>query len=114
MTHALRFPVLGVVALAMLVGCTGTPSVSAGDVEEQAQQEFSEQFPVDSVECSDELPAEVGASITCVLVSEGTSFEMTATVSDVQGDEADFDLELTRELEGETSEDETSEEETTS
>lgn len=98
MTHALRVPVLLVLFVAVLAGCGGQATVDAGDVEEQARQEFAEQFPVDSVNCDDDLPAEVGASVTCVLVSEGTSFEMTATTTEVEGEDASFDLELTAEL----------------
>lgn len=119
MTQALRVPALVVVLLGVLAGCTGATSVDAGDVEDQAREQFEQQFPVDSVECSDDLPAEVGATATCVLVSEGTSFEMTATVTEVEGDQANFDLELTRELDGEgdapdTTDDEPSEGDTTS
>lgn len=103
MTHALRVPALLVFFVVTLAGCNGQPSVSAGDVEEQARQEFAEQFPVESVDCSEDLPAEVGASITCVLVSEDQSFEMTATTTAVQGEDASFDLELTGEMEETTS-----------
>lgn len=91
------------VAVAMLTACTadvslGGAAVSAEEVEEQAQEQFSQQFPVDSVDCPEGLPAEVGESVTCVLVSEGKSFEMTATATSVEGTEVDFDLELTAEL----------------
>lgn len=98
MTRALRVPALLVLFVVILAGCGGQPSVSAGDVEEQARQQFAEQFPVESVDCTDDLPAEVGASITCVLVSEDQAFEMTATTTEVEGDDASFDLELTAEL----------------
>ena len=89
--------VLPVAALALLTGCSEA-AVTAADVEEQARTQFAEQFPVEGVECPDDLPAEEGATITCVLESEGTSFEMTATVTGIEGDEASFDLELTEEL----------------
>ena len=86
-----------------LAGCNatvtvGAPTVSAAEIETQAQTEFSEQFPVDSVDCPEDLDAEVGATTKCVLVSEGKSFEMTATITEVQGEDANFDLELTAEL----------------
>lgn len=97
MRRPLRSLALLSFALVTLAGC-GSGSVSAADVEAEAAAQFGEQFPVDSVECDEDLPAEVGASITCVLVSEGTSFEMTATASEVEDGEVGLDLELTDEL----------------
>lgn len=92
----------GAVAILVLAfgaaGCGGDPAVSAADVEQAAEEQFGQQFPVDSVECPEDLPAEVDASITCVLVSEGNEFEMTATTTSVDGEDAQFDLELTAEL----------------
>ena len=76
----------------------GEGAVEAGEVEAQASQQFSEQFPVDSVDCPEDLPAEVDATITCTLVSEGKEFEMTATTTTVNDDDVDFDLEITAEL----------------
>jgi hypothetical protein len=73
-------------------------SVAADEVEAFAQQQFSEQFPVDSVDCPDDLPAVVGATTICTLVSEGKPFEMTATVNTVEGSDVAFGLELTAEL----------------
>ena len=77
---------------------TGDPAVAAAEVEAQAETEFTKQFPVDSVDCPEDLPAEEGAEIKCTLVSEGKSFEMTATTTAVNGEDAEFDLELTAEL----------------
>jgi hypothetical protein len=81
-----------------LAACGGGAAVSADDVESQAQEQFSAQFPVDSVDCPEDLPAEVGAEIVCTLESEGKSFEMTATTTAINGEDVDFDLELTAEL----------------
>jgi hypothetical protein len=89
--------VIGVLVLA-LAGC-GEDAIAADDVESTAVDQFSQQFEVQSVDCPDDLPAEVGAETTCVLVDgAGGEFEMTATVTSVDGDQADFDLELTAEL----------------
>lgn len=76
----------------------GGGSVSADDVEAQVQEQFSEQFPVESVDCPEDLPAEVDASIICTMVSEGKSFEVTATTTSVEGDNAEFNVEVTKEL----------------
>ena len=103
MIRTARLAALAILSIALLAGCSGSVSVGgaavdADDVEAQAQTEFSEQFPVESVDCPDDLPAEVGESIKCELVSEGKTFEMTATTTAVEGDDVDFDLELTAEL----------------
>jgi hypothetical protein len=89
---------LPLLALALMLAGCGDPAVSSADVEAQAEEQFSQQFPVDSVDCPEDLPAEVGATIQCVLVSEGQSFEMTATTTSVEGSDVEFDLELTAEL----------------
>ncbi len=98
----MRHNTTGFIALAaaagLLAGCAVGTSVSAADVEEQARTTFAEQFPVDSVDCDEDLPGEVGATITCVLVSEGTSFEMTATATELEGDTVNLEFELTDEL----------------
>jgi hypothetical protein len=89
--------VIGGLVLA-LAGC-GEDAIAADDVESTAVEQFSQQFEVQSVDCPDDLPAEVGAETTCVLVDgAGGEFEMTATVTAVEGDQADFDLEITAEL----------------
>lgn len=99
MTPIHRLRVLLALCLVALAACSaGSASVSADDVAAQAEEQFTAQFPVDSVDCPEDLPGEVGATVTCVLVSEGTSFEMTAEVTSVEGSEVDFSLELTEEL----------------
>lgn len=94
--HAVRFVALAAVA-GLLAACGGG-AVSASEIEDEARTQFEEQFPVDSVECDEDLPAELNATITCVLVSEGQSFEMTVTTSEVEDGTVNFDLELTDEL----------------
>ena len=64
MIRTLRFPVLMLCFVALLSACGGgTAAVGADDVEAQAQAEFSKQFPVDAVDCPEDLPAEVGAPV---------------------------------------------------
>jgi hypothetical protein len=94
-----RFTLLVVGGLALALAGCGEDAVPSDEVEATAVQEFSQQFEVQSVDCPDDLPAEVGGEITCVLVDgAGGEFEMTATVTEVEGDEASFDLEITAEL----------------
>lgn len=49
-------------------------------------------------DCPDPLTAEVDQSVECVLVSEGTSFTMQATINNVDGDTANINYALTEEL----------------
>jgi hypothetical protein len=98
MHRVVRLVPLAALALA-LAACGGGAAVEASSVETSAMEQFSQQFDVDSVECSEDLPAEEGATMTCVLVDgAGGSFEMTVTVTSVEDDDVQFDLELTDEL----------------
>lgn len=60
------------------------------DVEPGNAQGVAARAPADRVA--------TGATTDCVLVSEGKSFVMTATVESVDDDTANFNLELTGEL----------------
>jgi hypothetical protein len=65
-------------------------------VEEQISSQLEAQVGVapDSVSCADDLPAEEGASITCELTSEGQTYGVTATVSSIDGNTVNFDIEV--------------------
>jgi hypothetical protein len=89
------------VALA-LVGCTvnvGTPSLSSTEVEEQATAALAESqgIPLEQMpplECPGDLPAEIGASIVCVLgdATQGNTYDVTITVETVDGTDVGFDI----------------------
>ena len=76
----------------------GGASVAAPDLEARIAEQFGEQFPVDSATCPDSLDGVVGATTVCTMESEGKPFEVTATVTRVEGTRVDFDLEITKEL----------------
>lgn len=76
----------------------GATAVSSDDVEAQIVEQFSKQFPVDSADCPQDLEGEVGATTVCRMESEGKPFEVTATVSRIEGTKVNFDLEVTKEL----------------
>jgi hypothetical protein len=96
MSRSLLLAPAALLLVGTLSGCGGG-AVEASEVERTAEEQFSQQFPVESVDCPEDLPAEVGETTVCTLVSEGRSFEMTATVTEVDDDDASFDLELTAE-----------------
>jgi hypothetical protein len=99
MAPILRTVVLCGCVVAALTAC-GEGTVSASDIEQEAETQFSQQFPVDSVDCPEDLPAEEGASTTCILESEGSEFEMAAEITSVDGETVNFDFELTAEVGG--------------
>ncbi len=90
---------VAVLALGALSSCSGSvsvgdASVSAGDVEAQMMSELEDaagQGP-DEASCSDDLKAEVGASITCTATSGDETFDIEAVVTSVDGDNVNFDL----------------------
>ncbi|HEY5854935.1 MAG TPA: DUF4333 domain-containing protein [Aldersonia sp.] len=65
-------------------------------VAEQISAVYAEQVGAapDSVECPDDLAAEVGATLTCVLTHEGASFDVDVTVTEVTGDDVSFDIQF--------------------
>jgi hypothetical protein len=91
------FAVLPVAVLG-LAGC-GAGSVPADDVASAAAQALQEQVGADvtpDISCPDDLEAEVGASTRCTLTAEGLDGEygVTVTVNSVDGDKANFDVEV--------------------
>ena len=54
------------------------------------------------ISCPDELPAEVGAEARCTLTAGGdpTEYGVTVTVTSVEGDTADFDVEVDEQPQG--------------
>ena len=87
-----------VTAGAALAGCgmLGGSSVPAAEVEEKVTSELTElvgQEP-DDVSCPEDLPAEEGAGITCVLSAGGETIDVDVTVSSVDGSDVQFDIEV--------------------
>ena len=46
------------------------------------------------MECPDDLDAQVGATLTCVLTHQGESYDVDVTVTAVEGDNVSFDIEV--------------------
>ncbi len=82
-------------ALVSAGGC-GAGSVAADELSASVKAGLTEdvgQEP-DEVTCPDDLAAEVGATTRCTLTHEGTSYGVTVTVTEVDGDDVDFDIEV--------------------
>ena len=73
-----------------------TTTVDRDAVAEQISTQLTEQVGTepDSVECPGDLDAEVGATMTCVLTDEGTSYDVEVTVTSVEGDNVAFDIQV--------------------
>jgi hypothetical protein len=87
---------LAIASVALILGATacGSGSVSTADLEAEVATQLETvvgQAP-DSVDCPDELPAEVGAEVRCTLTSDATTFGLTLTVTSVEDDQALFDV----------------------
>jgi hypothetical protein len=79
----------------------GTPSLSATEVEEKATAALAEGqgVPLEEMpplECPSDLPAEVGASIVCVIgdAAVGNTYNVTITVETVEGEDVSFDIQV--------------------
>jgi hypothetical protein len=84
-----------------LVGCAG--SLPAVDVATQAEDVLEEQEGVrPDITCPDDLEEEVGAQTRCTWTAgdDPTEYGLTITVTAVDGDGAEFDVELDRQPNG--------------
>lgn len=85
---------MGGALLLLLTACSG--GVPEEDVEQQVSDALAEsvgQTP-DDVDCPDDLPAEVGAEMRCTLTADGESIGLTVTVTEVEGTNVNFDIQV--------------------
>jgi hypothetical protein len=79
----------------------GTTSLSATEVEEKATAALAESQGIPLAEmppldCPGDLPAEVGASIVCIIgdPAQGNTYDVTITVETVDGEDVGFDIQV--------------------
>lgn len=77
-----------------LAGCSST--VDAADVESQISEQLEAQLgeAPDSVDCPEDLPAEEGAEIRCELTVAEETLGVTVTVTSVEDDTVNFDIQV--------------------
>lgn len=78
----------------LLTGCSG--SVAADEIETKVKDQLTKtigQEP-DSIDCPDDLKAEVGATTRCVLTEGADKIGVTVTVKSVDGDNAQMDIQV--------------------
>ncbi len=86
----------------LLAGCSGSVSVGdettvdadqvAGRVSDQLEQRVGR--APDSVDCPDDLDAEVGATVRCTLTDGETQLGVDVTVTEVDGDTVRFSVQV--------------------
>ena len=91
-------------AALLVSACTvsvGTSSLSSTEVEQKATAALAESqgVPLEEMpplECPSDLPAEVGASIVCVIgdPAQGNTYDVTITVETVNGEDVGFDIQV--------------------
>lgn len=91
--------VAGAVALAgaLALGLGGCSAyVEKADVESKISEFYQRQTnsAPTSTTCPDNLPAEVGKSITCTVVGDGTTYNVKVTTTSVEGESVNFDMEV--------------------
>ncbi|WP_067853699.1 DUF4333 domain-containing protein [Nocardia shimofusensis] len=93
----------GLIALACLTaaGCSvnigsSTPTVEETDLERSVTQTLADQVgqEPENVDCPDDLKGEVGAVMECSLTADGVTRTMTVTVTSVEGDTVNYDIEV--------------------
>lgn len=81
-----------------LAACSSEKSVSQEDVEQEASTQLAEQSgeTISDVSCPGDLKAEVDETMECDLTLEGddTVYPVTITVTSVDGDQANFSIEV--------------------
>jgi hypothetical protein len=88
---------LAVPFLALGLASCGAGSLSASTVEDGAADALEAEVGVrPEITCPDDLEAEVGATMECTLTAgeDPTEYPVTVTVSSVEGDSANFDVEV--------------------
>ncbi|HLS79271.1 MAG TPA: DUF4333 domain-containing protein [Nocardia sp.] len=99
----MKIRLAGIVALAglALAGCSvsigsTTPTVKEADLERSVAQTLESQLgqPSDEIDCPDDLKGEVGAVLDCTLTVDGQTSGLTVTVTSVEGDTVNYDVEL--------------------
>ncbi len=84
------------VALSVGLAACGTAAVPAVDVQTQISEQLAAEVgqAPDSVTCPGDLPAEVGASMTCELTAGKEQLPVMVTVTAVDGTDVNFDIEV--------------------
>lgn len=103
MARTIRTLVVAVVAAGLIAGAGGchfsvnsssSHSVSKNDVAAQIKEKMTDVNgnKPDSVKCPGNLPAKVGAELTCEMKLNDVKYSVKVTVTSVQGKDVQFDM----------------------
>lgn len=84
-------------AALLFSGCAFGPAVvKQAEVEKQVSSALEKQVgqTPDSIDCPDDLPAEIGAKMTCVLTANDSTIDVAVTVDKVDGNNVGFDIKV--------------------
>lgn len=81
------------------LSCSTTPVLSASAAADQVSDALEAEVgrAPEEVTCPDDLDAEVGNEMRCTLVDSGESYGVTVRITSVEGDTAEFDIEVDEE-----------------
>lgn len=91
---------LGALTVLLTAGCSfdfsigGPGAIDGEEVATQAATVLEQEVgrAPDDVTCSEDLPAEVDASIRCELTGDGFTYGVTVTTTSVEGSNVNFDV----------------------
>jgi hypothetical protein len=92
-----------VLPVLLAAACGGSGALPAEEVATRAEDSLEEQAGTrPDITCPDELPAEVGSEMRCTLTVDGDPAEygVTVTVTSVEGDTANFDVQVDEQPQG--------------
>ncbi len=82
----------------LLAGCSVSASIGEGELESNLEEQIASTNPdvsVESVDCADGLEGEVDATADCTVVIDGAEYPVAITVTEVDGENVNFDYEIT-------------------
>ncbi|MEV0246235.1 DUF4333 domain-containing protein [Nocardia sp. NPDC050712] len=84
------------VFLALLAGCTYTPTIEEADLEKSVQQTLTEKVgrTPDSIDCPGDLKGKVGTTMRCTLTADGTQLGLTVEVTGVVDEKVEYEVEV--------------------
>lgn len=96
MRSTLAATTLILAALAALAGCSSEKAVSQDDVEKQISTQLTNQVGQrpDDISCPDDLKAEVGTTMTCVLTDGKAHYDVAIDVTKVDSGDVSFDIQV--------------------
>ena len=82
--------------VALLGACSSTPTLSKSEVETQAAAALTAQVGQQSppITCPSDLEAKVGATMVCSTQLDSATYDVTVTITAVEGTNASFDVKV--------------------